>query len=104
AGALSRVVPAGHGASDALRVPAYAVDHHRRQGVKKREPDEEEPGDVGHAAAAVARLGNPVFVDRQIDPASESGLEARAPDHVGDLDDPTVLELRQAVLDAGGAG
>jgi hypothetical protein len=77
------------------RVPAQAGEHHRAEGVLERETAEEEAGRRVDPAAVLPRPA--VVADyRQVDPV-EGLPEAGAPDDVGDVEHPSVIQHRSRV-------
>ena len=92
--------PGGDVAHHVVCVAADAVDLRRRRGVEEVQADEVQAGLGPHDPAGVHRVAV-VIEDGQVDPR-EVGAEPGAPDDVGHVEHPAVLEQRQPVLDADG--
>jgi hypothetical protein len=101
--------PCRDGVDDVPGVPADAVDHGRGGRVQEVQADEVQAGLVADDPAPLERFA-PLSQHRQVDPG-EAVVEPAAPDDVGHLQDPAVLEQRHPVagpddlggpLDAGG--
>src|SRR5678815_5329264 len=77
---------------DTLRIASDTVNHPRRHGVLKRQPDEVNAWLLRDRAAVVPRVAGRVE-DRMVDPV-EAWLEATAPDDVAHIEYAPALEQR----------